>query len=100
MDVGSGVPGVNGLAIGMCLTKSSTSNRPVELRFDVQCWMLDVNLGLRKTPNTEHRTSNRAPIGNWSLVIAWPPALESLRLGESLEIGIYPRATFPTTKAA
>ena len=44
-------------------------------------------LGLRKTPNTELRTSNRAPIGNWSLVMPC-----------SLGIGIYSRATFPTTK--
>src|SRR4029077_7084220 len=57
--------------------------------FSVRCWMFDVNLGLRKTPNTEHRTPNRAPIGNWGLVIAW-----------SLGLGIYPHATFPTTKVA
>jgi len=53
--------------------------------------MFDVNLGLRKTPNTEHRTPNRAPIGNWGLVIAW-----------SLVLGLWnlPPCDLPTGKAA
>jgi hypothetical protein len=53
--------------------------------FSVRCWMLDVNLGIRKTPNIEHRTGR----------------LLVTELGDCLELGNWdlPRATFPTKPA-